>query len=142
MPVVKRLQRIGRASRVIIVGPPMLLELGWQPDETIAMEVVGNVLLVQASAAATAPDTPALEAGIKRLGNLLKPKDGALLTSTKQQLLSALRDDGPATALQLGRRLGITTHHTKRVLRAMNRSGYLSWDDEGRFVFLPEAFHS
>ena len=28
MPVVKRLQKIGRASRVIIVGPPMLLELG------------------------------------------------------------------------------------------------------------------
>ena len=140
MPVVKRLQRIGKAARVIIVGPPMLLELGWEPDETVAMEIVDGVLLVRSRDAVGAPDAAALEAGLQRLVRMLRPKDGALLTATKQQLLCALRDHGPATAVELADRHGLTPHHTKRVLVKASRLGYVEWGDDQRFRFRPESF--
>ena len=140
VPVVKRLQKIGPASRIIIVGPPMLRELGWEPDETIAMEIVGNVLLVRARDAEGAPEADALEAGVKRLVGMLRPKDEQRINPTWQQLLSALRDDGPATEAELAGRFGLTRHHTKRILvNAVNR-GYVDWRDDKRFAFRPEAF--
>ena len=140
MPVVKRLQKIGPSSRVIIIGPPMLLELGWEPDETIAMEVVGNVLLVRARDAVEAPDADALAVGVQRLTAMLRPKDGQRINPTWQQLLSALRDDGPATEAELADRFGLTRHHTKRLLVNAKNRGYLSWGDDGRFAFQPDAF--
>ena len=140
MPVVKRLQRIGPASRVIIIGPPMLQELGWEPDETVAMEVVGNVLLVRARDATGAPDATELEAGVKRLVGMLRPRDGQRINPTWQLLLSALRDDGPANEAELADRFGLTRHHTKRLLVNARERGYVAWDDDHRFRFLPEAF--
>ena len=118
----------------------MLRELGWEPDETIAMEIVGNVLLVRARDATGAPDAAALEAGIKRLVGMLRPKDGQRINPTWQMILSALRDDGPATEAELAERFGLTRHHTKRILvNAVNR-GYVDWRDDNRFAFRADAF--
>ncbi len=139
--MVKRLQKIGKSSRVIIIGPPMRQQLGWEQDEMIAMEVVGDTLIVRARDAATEPpDAEALVAGVKNLTRMLVPKDGRKLNPTWQAILTLLKTNGPMTESEVAERVGLTTHYAKRLLVNGVGRGYLVWDEDKRFVFQPMAF--
>ena len=141
VPVVKRLQKLGTASRAIIIGPPLRTQLGWEQDEMIAMEIVGDTLLIRARDAKTEPPTATeLDHGVRNLTHMLVPRDGRKLNPTWQAILTLLKTAGPLTEHEVAERLDLTTHYTKRLLVNATERGYVTWDDHSRFAFQPAAF--
>jgi len=119
----------------------MRQQLGWDQDEIIAMEIVGDTLLVRARDATTdPPDASELDAGVKNLTRMLVPKDGRQLNPTWQAILTLLKQHGPMTEVEIADKVSLTTHYAKRLLVNGVSRGYLVWDDDRRFVFHAEAF--